>query len=517
MLLKKRVGKNSSRGIYLQDKELKETVFQPGRHYKYVIDAKNRKIIILSSDDQNDNVVSKRRTKEDLKPVIDIRHKKALSVFKGVDYLQVEIFEDRIVVEGYVEEKQSFFSSVASGIKKAFRGKATVSHITDFLRIKKTASIVLSRDQLKEAVGDHVSYEQISLFDFLPEATVSRPSRLYSIQKKLNQLAIPLQVASLFSGAGIMDVGFQQAGFDLVFALEHDEDAVQTYRYNLGGHVVQADIKTFDKSRITKAPVMIGGSPCQGFSNSNRYTNYLDNPNNKLVREFIDAVKTNENAQVFVLENVPEILTAGGGQFKEEILEALSDFEITHDVMNAADYGSAQLRERAIFIGSKIGKIDIPKPYYKLSQYKTVREAFAGLNDRVPNQLDVSDAKDITLERMKHVKPGGNVKDIPVGLRPKGQHSNMYKRLEWDKPSITLVNPRKSMILHPEEQRIISVREGARLMGLDDSFVFLGKKASKQQQIANGVPVEMAFAIAEVIKNAILSFNIRHRNLCHSF
>ncbi|WP_197186625.1 DNA cytosine methyltransferase [Brevibacillus agri] len=51
------------------------------------------------------------------------------------------------------------------------------------------------------------------------------------------------------------------------------------------GHVVQADIKTFDKSRITKAPVMIGGSPCQGFSNSNRYTNYLDNPNNKLVEK----------------------------------------------------------------------------------------------------------------------------------------------------------------------------------------------------------------------------------------
>ncbi|MCF2650769.1 hypothetical protein [Niallia circulans] len=86
------------------------------------------------------------------------------------------------------------------------------------------------------------------------------------------------------------------------------------------------------------------------------------------------------------------------------------------------------------------------------------------------NQLDVSKPKPLTLERIKHVKPGGNIFDIPEEIRPKGKHSDMYKRLEWDKPAITIVNPRKAMLLHPEEDRIISIREACRLFSLPDSF-----------------------------------------------
>jgi DNA (cytosine-5)-methyltransferase 1 len=128
-----------------------------------------------------------------------------------------------------------------------------------------------------------------------------RSAAVSYIEKALQHIHIPLQVDSLFSGAGLMDVGFLQVRIDVVFAAEQNRNAVKTYRENIGKHILQADITKIDKTRFT-SPVMIGGSPCQGFSNANRYTNYLDNPNNRLVRSYIGAVKANKNRKVFVLE-----------------------------------------------------------------------------------------------------------------------------------------------------------------------------------------------------------------------
>jgi DNA (cytosine-5)-methyltransferase 1 len=200
-------------------------------------------------------------------------------------------------------------------------------------------------------------------------------------------------------------------------------------------------------------------------------------------------------------------LTAGNGQFKDEIYEALSDFEISSGVLCAANFGSAQLRDRAIVLGSKVGRIDLPKPFLQPDEYRTVRQAFEGLNAQIPNQLDYSKSKEETIEKMKYVPPGGNIFNIPEDIRPKGQHSDIYKRLEWDKPSVTIVNPRKACILHPEESRILSVRECARLFDIHDRFEFKGFLSSRQQQIANAVPVRLTRAIANVIKQAIERFN----------
>lgn len=510
MLLKKRIAKNSARGLYLQDKELRDSVFQPGQRYKYVVDVASRKVIILSSDDVTDNLVSKRQISEGLKPVIDIRNKEALSVFAGAEYLQVEIFQDQIVVEGYTEEKKSLLGSAVQAVKKVFQKQSKVTDITQLIDVKKTASIVLSKNELKKVVGQDATFQQIA-FDF-DECWLPRSTRVYDIQDQLRNVKIPLEIASYFVGAGVMDQGFIEAGFQVVFALELDGDAVKTYRANHGNHIVQADITKWDTSKSPKAPVIIAGGSCKPFSSSNRQqTRLLNHPDFKLVRAFIDTVKANENCKVFVYENVPPILTACDGQIKEEIYEELSDFDITSGILCAADYGSAQVRHRAIFIGSKIGRIELPKPERIPEEYTTVREAFAGLHEGIPNQLDVSKPKDITLKRIQSVPAGGNVFSIPEEIRPRGVHSDMYRRLDWDKPSITIVNPRKSMIFHPEEDRIISVREGARLLGLPDQFAFHGKLGMMQQQIANAVPVELARSIGRMIKNAILRFNINQR------
>lgn len=503
-LIKKRKAKNSDRGIYIQDRELLETQFQAGTHFKYVIDAVNQKVIILPSEEQESNTVSRRKLKAGFKPVIDIRKKEALSLFEESQFLQIEIYGDQIIVEGFSSENADNLQTQSA--QKKIK-KQTVTDIRQLLKVKKDYSFRLSKTDMKKAVGE--SYQQLSFTDFIQFEDTASDNVTY-IQNALDNLKIPLQVVSLFSGAGLFDKAFMDNGFEVVFSLEKDAEIAKTYEFNLG-KITTADITQFDKRQLPFAPVVIGGSPCKGFSNSNRYSNYLDNPNNLLVREYIKCVQ-HINPYIFILENVPQILTAGDGQFFQEIQKELKEYQITKGVISSADYGDPQDRKRAFIIGSRLDHhIELPEPSLRPSEYKTVREAFKGLQPFQENQNDISKPKAITLERIKHVPAGGNVFNIPEDIRPKGQHSDMYKRLEWDKPAVTIVNPRKAMLLHPEEDRIISVREACRLFSLPDNFVFKGGLSKMQESIANGIPLQMGKAIAKKIKDVILQFNIRNR------
>ncbi|KZL92999.1 DNA cytosine methyltransferase [Clostridium magnum] len=519
-MIKKRKMKLSKRGIYLQDKELGLTNLTVGSHYRYILDVKSKKLFIISSDNEKDNKVSKRVTKEgNTKAVIDIRKKEVLEAFQDVDYLQVTIKNSLVVVEGYVNAKESFVDKAVSLVKGVKSKAGKITSITDLIKVKKISEVVMSVKDLKKAVG----FEQLS-FDFsevIQTATTAAEkfSNSKELKNKVKNLEIPLKVVSLFSGAGLLDMGFKKCKgtngasefFEIIFATDISADACLTYSKNIGPHIVNADIRDLDLTTIPKAPIVIGGSPCVKYSNSNRVTNInkqlheaeriLDIEDNILLRKYIEAVKHNDECVVFVHENVGQVNTIGEGKLLEEIKSELKDFEITSTILNAAEYG-AQERKRSILIGSKIGKIDIQKP--KLHAVQTVRQAFEGLTDATPNQQDYSKPKPLTLERMKFVPSGGNVHDIPQEFRPSGQHSDYFKRIEWDKPSITIVNPRKAMILHPELNRILSVRECARLQGLDDNFIFYGSLSSKQLQVCNGVPVGMASAIADTIKEAIM-------------
>lgn len=506
MILKTRRAKNSTRGIYIQDKILQETIFQPGTNYRYVIDQKNRKIIILSSDEAKGNVVSRRQLKNQVKPVIDIRNRAAQDALRNCDYLQVDISGDQIIVQGFMNDESVENATRTTNESGKKIEKRKVTSITDFTSARKRIEVLFSRKSLKKAAG-LLGYEQLEM-DLFSDEDSQGFSSSGLVHSPLSNLEIPLIIASLFSGGGISDLGAIQAGFDVVYALEKDLDAVKTYRHNIGAHIQHGDITSSSiKSTIPHVPIMIGGSPCQGFSNGNRKTNYLDNPNNLLVKEYITAVQSNPNCKVFVLENVPGILTAGDGQFKDEIYEALSDFEISSGILTSTDYGTPQIRKRAIFIGSKIGKINLPKTTVTTQNHQTVGEAFEGLHSMMNNQLDYSKSKPETLERMSFVPAGGNIFSIPEEIRPKGTHSDMYKRLEWDKPSITIVNPRKAVLMHPEEDRILSVRECARLFDVPDSFEFKGKLSSMQQQIANAVPVKLMKAVMTSVKEAVNRFN----------
>lgn len=480
-MLKRRKAKMSKRGIYIQDKELTQTHFQPSTPFIYEIDREGRAITIRPSEREEmaKNRVSQRFMKDYVKPVIDIRDKSALKALEGAEHLEIVIEEDRIRVVGKFKDHTAILDTTSVDIQ----GAASETKYTNyFQRTLKVAEPLLKDMGLTDTAR--------------------------------NGLKLTFDVISLFSGAGIMDEGFVQEGFQVKLALEKNHEAVMSYRLNHTNDIVCADITEFNKGAFSEigSTVMIGGSPCQGFSNSNRYTNFLDNPNNLLVREYIESIKNNPNCKVFVLENVPRLLTAGNGMFKQEIFDELSDFDITSGVLCAADYGTAQLRKRSFIIGSKIGYIELPSPTHNKVSFMTVKQALNGLKDNVRNQLDFTTPKLETIERMAHISPGSNWRDLPVELMSEGMkegktHSNVFRRLLWNEPSIALPNFRKSNILHPSENRTLSVRECARLFGISDDYLFTGSLSSMQQMVCNSVPIKMTRAIANAVKGAIEKFN----------
>lgn len=434
----------SSRGITFSD----ESLFSIGTKVKYVIDHEEKKLFISPNiESRNQITVSRKKSGTRYVPLVDIRNKEVLQLFADTENLHITITENEVVV-------------------------STV-------RVESTEEVIFDKRELFEAAN---------------------------ISLDTSHLAQSIQVASFFSGAGLLDYGFSQiADYEIVFALEKNPEAARSYRMNHGNHIHVGDIRDVKASDIPHVSLFIGGPPCQGFSNSNRYTHFLDNPNNLLVREYIRLIKKHPTVEVFVLENVPELLTAGQGMFLKEIQEELSEFSISYGVLNSADFGSSQSRRRCIIIGTKGNHIDLPTPTHTEDMYRTVKDAFETIRPYATNQRDVSVPNELNKERMACIEQGENWEALPDELkgnmRKGATHSNVFRRLRWDKPSIALPNVRKSQILHPTKNRILSVREMAALFDLPSTYRFVGKLSELQQQLANGVPAKLGRAIAEKIMN----------------
>lgn len=498
--IKSRLAKVSHRGIYIQDNELKDTSFVPGEHFKYVIDIKHKRLVILPTEHETSNKVSKRCTKDGLKPVLDIRSAQALECFRDCAYLQVTIYEDKVKIEGFENGSNDFFDT-----QEVFNSKQ-VTCITEILNVNKKAEVILSKDSLQKAAG----MESIPLIFVTDCETSNRKivSKVMSFGNSLERLLLPLSFSSLCCGAGVLDLGFIKSGFDSVFALDLDKYACETYRANVDPKVICGDMLDLDE--IPNAPVVLAGTKCQGFSSSNRRNNYSEREGSftdPLIEKLLKLVSSNKAAKVLVYENVPQMLTCSNNKYLELFKSYFPDADISFDILPSAGFGSSQIRKRAIIIVSRIGKIELPKPYLQPSEYKTVREAFEGLSDDIPNQLDYTIPLKETIEKMQCVPQGGNVYDIPVDIRPHSKHSCSYMRLRWDMCSKTLASVRKAVILHPEYNRILSIREVARTLGINDDFVFKGSISAMQQQAANCVSFNLAKALGDVVRKAIDGFN----------
>lgn len=329
----------------------------------------------------------------------------------------------------------------------------------------------------------------------------------------------------LFAGCGGMTSGFVAAGgYDPVLAVEWDLHAAATYAANFGeGHLRWADIATIPSADIPKVDVIIGGPPCQGFSNLG-HRDVLD-PRNKLWKEYLRFVRHAAPA-VFVIENVDRFLSSD----EFAVLQAETHgYELTSGVLLAADFGAPQRRKRAIVIGSRIGRIPLPEPTHARGSWRTVRDVLTGLPGKpattalptssveffdttVPGRFKSADLHigrnptALSLERYRHIPPGGGRFDLPHHLMPrcwqekKTGTTDVMGRMRWDEPSLTIrtefYKPEKGQYLHPEWDRPITHLEAARLQTFPDTFEWCGTKIQVAKQIGNAVPPVLAKAIA---------------------
>ena len=344
----------------------------------------------------------------------------------------------------------------------------------------------------------------------------------------------------IFSGAGGLSLGAEMAGIKIRKAIEINKSAAQTFlRNHKGAEVLQDDIREIDPKTLIKENepvfVIMGGPPCQGFSMSNTRTRNMDNQKNYLFLEFVRFVQEIRPSW-FVLENVWGITNINEGKTQSMIENRFREIEgyknISSSILWASDYGVPQKRNRFFLVGNRLG-IDFKFPE-KLSTIVTVKEAIEDLPSlkngemldeaaysKTVNEISdyakmmrkgsqkayqnyVSRNNDLVIERYKYIGQGQNWRAIPDSLMQnyadKGRcHSGIYKRLRADQPSVVISNYRKSMLIHPFEDRGISVREAARLQSFPDNFIFEGSLMNIQQQIGNAVPPLLAKAVFQQI------------------
>ena len=344
-----------------------------------------------------------------------------------------------------------------------------------------------------------------------------------------------LIIADLFSGVGGLSQGFISQGFEVEFAIEYDKDIALSYQKNHPStKMYSQDISTIDfeelKKNHSKIDVVVGGPPCQGFSQKGKRLSVNDD-RNYMFKRFIDAVGVFK-PQYFVLENVPNIMTTANGFFKNEIIKGFEDlgYKVNADVLNASDYGVPQNRRRAFFVGS-IGKEKLSFPKAK-NKKVTVKEAIYDLpfinsgegtqesiykelattkfqkklrnGSKVLHNHVATNHSKIALERLSLIPKGKGKEVLPPEHRTKSIYSGTWSRLKEDDIAATITTrfdtPSSGLFTHPILNRCLTVREAARIQSFPDSFVFYGSKTNQMKQVGNAVPPLLAAEIANIIK-----------------
>lgn len=312
------------------------------------------------------------------------------------------------------------------------------------------------------------------------------------------------KVISLFCGCGGIDMGLLLAGgFDIVLANDFNQEACDTYKYNIGNHVVCDDIKNLHN--IPKVDLIVGGPPCQGFSTANP-NRVFDDPRNFLFKEYARIISEAE-PKVFLMENVRGILTLDKGRVFKAIKAEFEElgYHLYEKVLNAVNFGVPQIRNRVILIGVKkeiTAEFKYPTPL--TTRHLTVGDTIL---NRTFHPDDVnhtfSNLTPTNLERLKYIPQGGSLKDCPDYLWNNSDLKRSMRRLDASKPSYTIVHNNCDHYYHPTEDRRITIKEMALLQSYPQNYVFMGSKAEQSRQVGNSVPVNLAYHIALSIKDLL--------------
>jgi len=319
-------------------------------------------------------------------------------------------------------------------------------------------------------------------------------------------------VVDLFSGAGLLSLAFRNVGFSIIKAIEKNPIAAKTYTQNLGNHVQIDDVREIEPKG--RCDVIIAGPPCQGFSTLGKKDK--NDPRNLLSFEVYRWAKKLK-PKVVVIENVAAFQKSWEWETLCEYF-LREGYMVSAFTMNAHFFGVAQHRIRSFTI-IHCPQISIHSPTPpEFSCPLTVRNAWDGLSEK-PNEknLHISPTPSPLAEsRMRVIPPGGDKRDVmknaphlapPSWWRIMGQATDVWGRLHWDKPSNTLrtalQNPSKGRYIHPEQNRVISLREAARLQSIPDDWIFCGTPTQIAQQIGNSVPPLLGKAVAQIVLESI--------------
>ena len=314
---------------------------------------------------------------------------------------------------------------------------------------------------------------------------------------------------TLFSGAGGLHLGLEQAGFDVLVSSDIGEHQENTHKKNWPNlPFLRKDCRQIQSSELIQLAgghrpnLLAGGPPCQGFSTLG--DKLSSDARNDLFTAFLRLAK--ELQPEFVLiENVKSMTTMYGGRFADWLCKELikMGYDATSTVLNAADFGAPQIRERAFFVGSKLsGNFCFPKPTHgpdsKLN-FETVGNWISDLANKgneIPNHIALNHSPKV-IARYNLIPEGGRLPppdELPPEIRRKN-FGNTYKRLHREKPALTMVPGNNAFPIHPTLPRSLTPREAARLQTFPDSFIFTGDRRNQCILVGNAVPPILGKAI----------------------
>lgn len=347
--------------------------------------------------------------------------------------------------------------------------------------------------------------------------------------------SIDYKAISLFAGAGGCSLGFSEYGVEILAAYDVCKEAVETYNYNFKGKKGRVeDLSTCDFRKVRESlglhkgelDLIIGGPPCQGFTTAGRRSE--NDSRNKLLANYVNALQE-FFPRWFMMENVEGILTATKGDFIVDCVQGMISLGYTVFLKKVymQEFGVPQRRKRVIIVGNREGKsFDFPKPTILASGklYKngtlTLRDAIADIETvDIPEINHIRKAETgIQLERISILKEGQTMKDLPKELQHKsfakrasrrvcdgtpsekrGGSPSGLKRLIYDEPSLTITGSAMSEFVHPTQNRMLTVRECARIQTFPDNFRFFGTDNQQLQQIGNAIPPLFANIMADQI------------------
>ncbi len=371
---------------------------------------------------------------------------------------------------------------------------------------------------------------------------------------------------SLFSGGMGLDIGLESAGFETATCVENDKEAVRTIRHNkpelpvfdYSIEEVSGDELLVASNMVGKeVPLVVGGPPCQAFSVFGNRLGIKD-ARGQLVFEFIRIVKETKPA-TFLMENVRGLLSMSIAPNKKELKaddtipahffekgslmnQIFSEFNalgyhVDCFVVNSANYGAPQIRERVLLIGNRYGyKADFPKPQFSnrqednLPPFRTLGDAIdpnKGFVDSDPSVMNFSERK---LKYLSMVPEGGNWRSLPEDIQKesmgkswylKGGRSAYWRKLSYSFPSptvVTMPNHAGTSMCHPKELRAITVGEAAAIQEFPNTWEFQGTTAAKFRQVGNAVPTrlgQVAGLVIQQLLKKIEEYGPSTEPLCH--